>query len=104
MHNIASSSVYDPVTGFAIIDDNSLPDWLLKRYKKDGNIVNPQTKELIEWKAGDVCRTPDGKPYLSLKTMISLNQGAIRQVDDKVIILENKVKELEKEVELLKAA
>ena len=38
------------------------------------------------WKKGDIMYSPDGKPYLSLKMMISLCFGAIRQLNDKILI------------------
>lgn len=56
---------FDPRTGFELIDDDTLPDWLLSKDKKTGEIL----------------RDPEGKPYLSLKTMISLLMGAVRQLD-----------------------
>lgn len=63
---IKSSGIFNPVTGLEIIDDNTLPEWLLSKCK-----------------SGEIARTPDGKPYLSLRTMISLLMGAIRQLDEK---------------------
>lgn len=65
---IQPSGVFDSVTGMEIIDDDTLPEWLLSKCKK----------------TGEVLRDPDGKPYLSLKTMISLLMGAIRQLDKKI--------------------
>lgn len=65
---IKSSGVFDSRTGLALIDDNTLPEWLLTKDKKTGEIE----------------RDPDGKPYLSLKTMISLLMGGIRQLDARI--------------------
>jgi hypothetical protein len=65
---IKPSGVFDLRTGFEIIDDSTLPEWLLSRDKRSGEIL----------------RDPDGKPYLSLKTMISLCLGAIRQLSEKI--------------------
>ena len=44
----------------------------------------PEGDILKTWKKGDVMHDPDGKPYLSLKTCISLCWGAIRQLDIKI--------------------
>ncbi|MEW6380124.1 MAG: phage tail protein [bacterium] len=65
---IRPSGVFDPRTGMEIIDDNSLPEWLLSRDKVSGKILYDQ----------------EGKPYLSLKAVISLCLGAIRQLDRKI--------------------
>jgi len=62
---IKPGGVFDNRTGLQLIDDNTLPEWLLSKCKKTGAIL----------------RDPDGKPYLSLKVMISLLMGAIRQLD-----------------------
>jgi len=75
INNIKSSDIYDEKTGFQLIDDNTLPDWLCDKDKKTGN------KYL----------TPDNKPYLSLKTMISLCLGSIRKLSEKVENLEGKL-------------
>ena len=83
------------MTGYELIDDNTLPTWLLAKHKTDGvrremirdeatGELVPEGKVLKDWKAGDAMYDPDGKPYLSLKVMISLCMGAIRQLDDKI--------------------
>lgn len=64
---IKPSGIFDPRTGLELIDDNTLPEWLLSKNKANGKIL----------------RDPDGKPYLSLKTLISLCLGAIRQLAKK---------------------
>lgn len=94
--SIQPSGEYDPVSGLRLIDDDTIPGWLRKKSKK--------TKE-IQY-------DPDGKPYLSLKTMISLNMGAIREVDDKIISnfdtcltkfdeIDNKLDQLEARIDAL---
>jgi len=62
---IKPSGVFDPRTGLEIIDDNTLPGWLLSKDKVSGKALYDK----------------DGKPYLSLKAVISLCLGAIRQLD-----------------------
>jgi len=62
---IKPSGVFDPRTGFELIDDNTLPDWLLSKDKVSGKALYDR----------------EGKPYLSLKALISLCLGAIRQLD-----------------------
>jgi hypothetical protein len=76
--DIQPSNKYDPVSGLNIIDDSTLPTWLVKKHKKDGK----------GWKKGDTALTTDGKPYLSLKTINSLLMGAIRQLDARLTALE----------------
>ena len=76
IQSIQPSDQYEERTGFRIIDDSTLPDWLLKKDKR--------TLEIL--------RDPDGKPYLSLKAMISLNMGAVRELDDRLKELEEKFK------------
>jgi len=70
---IKPSNEFDKRTGFALIDDTTLPEWLLIRDKHNGNIVYD----------------PDGKPYVSLKTLISLSWGAIRQLAERIDVLEH---------------
>ena len=50
----------------------------------DIKYVEREAKEV-----GDKMISNDGNPYLSLKTMISLLMGAVRQLDAKVEALEN---------------
>jgi hypothetical protein len=68
IRNIKPGGIFDQRTGLETIDDNSLPEWLLTKCKKTGEIL----------------RDPDGKPYLALKTIISLCLGAIRQLGGKI--------------------
>jgi len=64
INGIKGSGVLDPRSGIELIDDDTLPWWLCK-LDEDKNVI----------------RDPDGKPYIPLKTGISLSWGAIRQVD-----------------------
>ncbi|MCL6584667.1 MAG: hypothetical protein K6U11_13680 [bacterium] len=73
--NIRPSGEFDPRTGFELIDDNSLPKWLLGKDKYTGKIM----------------RGPDGKPYVSLRAMISLLMGAVRQLDGTIRQLKEKI-------------
>jgi len=65
---IKGSGVTDERTGLELIDDNTLPDWMLV---KDKN-------------TGDVARDPDGKPYVSTKMFLSLLRGGLIQLNQKV--------------------
>ena len=62
---IRPSGEVDPRSGLPLIDDASLPDWLLAK-AKDGS--------------GEILRGPDGKPYIPLKAAIALAWGAIREL------------------------
>ena len=79
LHQIKGSGVKQAHNNLEIIDDDTLPNWLLARHKKDSDDGMHR--------GGDPIYDRDGRPYLSLKTMISLCMGAIRQLDNKVIQL-----------------
>ena len=66
--NIKGSGVFDKRTDLELIDDTTLPIWLLSKDKKTKKIVYD----------------PEGKPYIALKTAISLSWGAIRQLKDEI--------------------
>ena len=72
---IKGSGMLDPDTGLELIDDDTLPEWMLARDKKSKEVV----------------RDPDGKPYLSLKLVTSLLMGACRQLNSKIQELEKKL-------------
>ncbi|MBI5578125.1 MAG: hypothetical protein HY895_03150 [Deltaproteobacteria bacterium] len=74
IRSIKGSGIMDERTGFEMIDDETVPDWMLTKNKK----------------TGDLTRDPDGKPYISLKMMTSLLMGACRQLDAKLTALERK--------------
>lgn len=62
----------DPRTGLEMIDDDTLPTWMLSR-TKDG------AEPLLD---------PTGRPYLSLKMLTSLLMGACRQLDARLAAVE----------------
>lgn len=85
--SIRGSGLYDDSTGMEIIDDNTLPGWLLSKHDRDWTEeLDGEMGEIIKinHKKGDTKYTLDGKPFLSLHTMISLCMGAIRQLDAKI--------------------
>ncbi len=80
IHAIKGSGVINDTNGLELINDDTIPNWLLARHKKDGG----SPCETLSWRRGDVIYDLEGKPFLSLKTMISLLMGAMRQEDNKV--------------------
>jgi len=71
---IQKSGEIDPRTGLFLIDDSTIPKWMLTK-SKDG-------KETLY--------DPDGKPYLSLKMIFSVLMGSTKQLDARVEALEVK--------------
>ena len=90
INQIQGSGVIESYTGYELIDDNTIPDWLIKKHKRDGEIKDEDGNLITSYKQGDNCYDPDGKPYLSLKTMISLLMGAVRELDSKIATLESR--------------
>jgi len=80
---IKGSGVINEFTGLEIIDDDTIPEWMLSKHKKDGEEI-VDGKIIGSWKKGDIQHNSEGKPYLSLKLMDSLLMGAIRQLDTKI--------------------
>jgi hypothetical protein len=80
LHKIKGSGIIDENSGLELIDDNSLPTWLLTRNKVDS--YNDETKRLVGRK-GETAYDLNGKPYISLKTAISWIWGMIKQGDIK---------------------
>jgi len=76
---IKSSGKHDSITGLMLIDDDTIPEWLKFKNRSSG---------MTEY-------NKDGKPYLDLKTLISLCMGAIRQ-------LSGQIEELQSEIAVLK--
>jgi len=74
LRKITGSGRYDPRTGLELIDDDAIPEWLLTK-TKDGS---------------DILRDGDGKPYIAVKTMLSLLMGAVRQLDSEVASIKAK--------------
>lgn len=73
LEKIKPSGIIDPSTGLEMIDDNTIPEWMLSK------------------KNGDVARGPDGKPYISMRLMTSLLMGACKQLNAKITELESKI-------------
>ena len=67
LRKIKGSGVLHPQTGLEMIDDDTVPEWMLT-------------------KGGDqkTVRDPEGKPYLSNRMLLSLLMGACRQLDEKI--------------------
>jgi hypothetical protein len=61
--------------GLELIDDDTLPEWMLTKHKE----------------TGDVVRDPEGKPYLSVRMVTSLVMGACRQLNKKLGALESEI-------------
>ena len=100
---IKPSATVDTRTGMTVINDSTLPAWLVVRHKSEAEERAPADYEPSEdahwhWvgggdrirthKAGDVAVDADGKPYLSNKTMQSLLMGAVRQLAARLSVLE----------------
>ena len=81
LHKIKGSGVIDKRTGLVLIDDDSLPIWLLTKAAGD---VRERGSEYIQFKKGDVVYNQAGKPYIALKTAISHLWGCVKQLDNKV--------------------
>lgn len=83
IHSIKGSGEIEDYSGLEMIDDSTLPDWLISAYPSD---IKFHTKkgEVIKHKKGEPMYDPEGRPYLSFKACISLSWGAIRQLDKKV--------------------
>jgi len=99
--NIKPSGKISKKTGLPLIDDDTLPEWMLSKYEEDGEqrewVRNKEGKRrntgkiLNRWKKGEIAYDPDGKPYLSLKLCISLAWGAIRELDKKIEVINEKI-------------
>jgi len=107
INGIKGSGIIDDRTGNELIDDDTLPLWLLSKYKKDGEDREESISEngeivkgkiLKTYKKGEVIYDPDNKPYLSFKSCTSLSWGAIRQLDNKVEALTQRIVELEEQI------
>ena len=76
LRGILASGVFDERTGLELIDDATLPEWLLTH-----------AKEAVDGKRA-VLRDSEGRPYLSAKMVLSLLMGAMRQADARLDVLE----------------
>ena len=85
LHAIQGSGKYNPLTGLEIIEDDTVPEWMLSKHKYSRDAYTTKEGEFIpKTTQGDLMHTYDGKPYLSLKLVTSLCMGAIRQLDGKI--------------------
>ena len=106
INGIKGSGERQAHNGYELIDDSTLPDWLVAKHKRPLEASDAvyytdedeETKTMPEGKnvgdlkyaareakkIGDKEISDDGNPYLSLKTMISLLMGAVRQLDAKI--------------------
>ncbi|MBC2712865.1 MAG: hypothetical protein HGJ94_18305 [Desulfosarcina sp.] len=84
IRSIKPSLLFDPSTGLRLIDDATLPAWLVHKHQKPGEHKDEAGKIIQSWKKGDVAVDHDGKPYLSTTIMLSLLMGAARQVADRL--------------------
>ena len=76
LRGITASGVFDERTGLELIDDSTLPEWLLTR-----------AKEAVDGKR-EVLRDSQGKPYVSVRMFLSVLMGVARQTDARVSALE----------------
>jgi len=78
------SGEIDERTGLPLIDDDTLPDWMLTKYKQGGEVKDKDEKVISTHKKGDIARDPDNKPWLSNKIMFSLLMGSIKELNQKI--------------------
>jgi hypothetical protein len=88
------------ISGNTLIDDDTLPDFLLHRFEKDQEsktISRPDAEDIIlpGYKKGDIARTSDGKPFIPLRTGVALAWGACKQLDTKIEELTRRIEALE---------
>jgi hypothetical protein len=79
LNGIKGSGKYDDRQGLELIDDDTLPDFLISKHRKD---VYDENGKLLN-KKGDPQYSADGKPFVSIKALNSLLSGCIRQLDKK---------------------
>ena len=106
LHAIKGSGLVDEITGLELIDDSSLSELILSRYKKNGEPIYKKDaryknggRKIGESKKGDIIRNLDGKPFLSHKMWASLFRGSICQMDNKYAA---EISSLRQEIEKLK--
>lgn len=87
--SIKPSATVNPRTGLRIINDSTLPPWLVVKHKKDHEVRNEDGERIQFTPAGSVAVGPDGKPYFSISTFIGLLMGAVRQLDDRLERIEH---------------
>ena len=67
--DIKPSGEIDERTGLPLIDDDTLPDWMLVKDKR-----NPDK----------ILYSPDNKPWISNRVMFSVLMGAIKELNQKM--------------------
>jgi len=72
LSGIGKGTETDPRNGLPLIDDDTLPEWMLTRSKNGREIL----------------RDPEGKPWLSNKVLFSTIIGAIKQLNQKIEALQ----------------
>ena len=82
--DIKPSGEIDERTGLPLIDDSTLPDWMLTKHKKDTPIINEHDKTIGIHKKGELTLDPDNKPWITNKVMFSLLMGAVRELNTKI--------------------
>lgn len=82
LNAIKGSGVIEERTGLELIDDLTLPEWMLVKDKRTGEILYSDEEQL--------------KPYVSNRTFFSLLMGAIREEDSKVEELIQRIEKLER--------
>jgi hypothetical protein len=79
IRKIKGSGVIDVRTGIEMIDDATLPEWMLSKDKHNGEVMYNE----------------EGKPYISMKMMTSLLMGACRKLDEELTEIKEKLTKLE---------
>jgi len=87
---IGPSGKYDSHTGLMLIDDDTIPEFILPKYEKDFEEFDEDGNVIRRHKAGDIIRTEDGRPYLDTTVMLSLLMGAVRKIDARLEAIEKK--------------
>ena len=83
--SIKPSGEVEEKTGLPLVDDSTLPKWILAHFNRTNEPRN------LGLGTSNLILDPDGKPFISLKAAISLSWGAIRQLAHKVMELEKNV-------------
>ena len=82
--SIKPTEAVDPRTGLYMVNDSTIPKWLVHKHDKDGEEKDDDGNRIQTWKAGEVAVDHKGKPFMSTTTMLSLLMGAIRQLDERI--------------------
>jgi len=90
LHKIKGSGIIDERTGLELIDDDTIPKFLLSKAKCDIRESKDKPNKL-KYKKGDILYSSRNRPLVSLKAIISHLQGCIRQLDNKVETLKKQL-------------